>query len=90
MWVARYEVAGRRKYLYGKTRKAVCPINSGRACLGGGRSRFTGACCLWALIWIDRPLIMVRDTVKERTWRRHEEVVRLHVKPSIGSKYDAY
>jgi hypothetical protein len=61
-----------------------CPINSGRGCLGGGRSRFTGACCLWALIWIDRPLIMVRDTVKERTWRRHEEVVRLHVKPSIG------
>jgi hypothetical protein len=27
---------------------------------------------------------MVRDTVKERTWRRHEEVVRLYVKPSIG------
>ena len=23
LWVARYEVAGRRKYLYGKTRKAV-------------------------------------------------------------------
>jgi hypothetical protein len=27
---------------------------------------------------------MVRDTVKERTWRRHEKVVRVHMKPSIG------
>ena len=34
--------------------------------------------------YLDRWLPTVRGTVKERTWRRHEEVVRLHLKPSIG------
>jgi integrase len=34
--------------------------------------------------YLDRWLPTVRGTVKERTWVRHEEVVRLHFKPSIG------
>lgn len=30
--------------------------------------------------WLDS----VRDTVKDRTWQRHEELARLHLKPSLG------
>jgi integrase len=34
--------------------------------------------------YLDKWLPTVKDTVKERTWTRHEEIVRLHLKPSIG------
>jgi hypothetical protein len=54
LWVARYVAAGKRKYVYGKSKKAVT----------------------------DK--LREKDTVKERTWERHEQVVRLHLKPSIG------
>jgi len=34
--------------------------------------------------YLDRWLDAVKGTVRERTWQRHEEVVRLHLKPTIG------
>ena len=33
---------------------------------------------------LDWWLSTMKGTVKERTWARHEEVVRLHLKPSVG------
>ena len=83
LWVARYEAAGKRKYLYGKTRKIVADklrekLASGEANLNPqGDTLRVGE-------YLDRWLPTVKDTVKERTWRRHEEVVRLHLKPAIG------
>jgi integrase len=35
--------------------------------------------------YLDRWLDAVKGTVRHRTWQRHEEVVRLHLKPTIGS-----
>lgn len=35
--------------------------------------------------YLDRWLDAIRDTLRERTWRRHEEITRLHLKPTIGS-----
>jgi integrase len=34
--------------------------------------------------YLDRWLDAVKGSVRERTWQRHEEVVRLHLKPTIG------
>ena len=34
---------------------------------------------------LDRWLDAVRDTVRQRTWQRHEQVVRLHLKPVLGN-----
>ena len=34
--------------------------------------------------YLDRWLDGVKGSVRDRTWRRHEEVVRLHLKPTIG------
>lgn len=34
--------------------------------------------------YLDRWLGAVKGSVRDRTWRRHEEVVRLHLKPTIG------
>src|SRR5919202_7029206 len=35
--------------------------------------------------YLDRWLDAVRDTIRPRTWQRNEEVVRLHLKLTIGS-----
>ena len=35
--------------------------------------------------YLDRWLDAGRDTVRQRTWQRHEEVVRLHLKPVVGN-----
>src|SRR5918997_7160165 len=39
--------------------------------------------------YLDRWLDALEGSVRARTWQRHEEVVRLHLKPTIGnSKLD--
>jgi integrase len=35
--------------------------------------------------YLDRWLDAVKGSVRDRTWQRHEEVVRLHLTPTIGS-----
>jgi hypothetical protein len=34
--------------------------------------------------YLDRWLDAVKGSVRERTWQRHEQVVRVHLKPTIG------
>jgi integrase len=34
--------------------------------------------------YLDRWLNAVKGSVRERTWQRHEQVVRLHLKPTVG------
>lgn len=35
--------------------------------------------------YLDGWLDSIMDTLRMRTWIRHEEVVRLHLKPSLGN-----
>ena len=35
--------------------------------------------------YLDRWLDAVKGSVRDRTWERHEQVVRGHLKPTIGS-----
>jgi integrase len=82
LWVTRYEAAGRRKYLYRKTRKVVADKLRERRSWGkGGPDPQGNVLCVGA--YLDRWLPTVRGTVKERTWVRHEEMVRLHLKLPI-------
>jgi integrase len=83
LWVARYEAAGKRKYLYGKTKKVV--TDRLRERLSSGLTDLAPeADGIRVGEYLDRWLPTVKGTVRERTWDRHEEVVRLHLKPSIG------
>ena len=83
LWVAEYKVGTKRKYLYGKTKKAVTDKLKERLS-SGGMNLASEADTMLVGAYLDRWLPTVRGTVKERTWRRHEEVVRLHLKPSLG------
>jgi integrase len=34
--------------------------------------------------YLDRCLPDIRDTVRQRTWERYEQIVRVHLKPTLG------
>jgi integrase len=82
--IGEYEDAnGKRRYVSGKTktevrrklRELLADRDAGIACysenltLGG---------------YLDRWLEVIRGSVRYRTWLRHEQVVRVHLKPTIG------
>jgi integrase len=83
-WVGQYEVGGKRRYVYGKTRKEVAgKLTKAMADRDAGMSFDAGS--LRVGDYLDRWLDSIRDTLRRRTWIRHEEVVRLHLKPSLGA-----
>lgn len=83
LWVAEYKAGSKKKYLYGKTKKAVADKLRDR--LSSEETDLAPeADNMRVDEYLDRWLPTVGGTVKERTWARHEEVVRLHHKPSIG------
>jgi integrase len=83
-WVAQYTVGEKRRYIYGKTRKDVAArLNKAIAERDSGIVYDSEN--LKVADYLDRWLDSIRDTLRERTWRRHEEITRLHLKPTIGS-----
>ncbi len=88
LWVGQYDVqaaSGKKiKYIYGKTRKEVA-AKLAKAIAERDAGVVINAGSLKVERYLDRWLDSVKDTVKQRTWKRHEEVVRLHLKPSLGS-----
>src|SRR5215213_4893280 len=88
LWVGQYTVqtaeGTKTKYIYSKTRKDVATrLAKAIAERDAGLVLDAGALTLGA--YLDRWLDAIRDTVKMRTWQRHEEVSRLHLKPALGS-----
>lgn len=87
LWVSQYSVqtglGKKTKYIYGKTRKEVATkLTTAIAERDAGVVFDSGS--LRVGNYLDRWLDSVRDTVKDRTWQRHEEVMRLHLKPPLG------
>src|SRR5215211_214802 len=83
-WVGEYEVDGKRRYIYGKTRKEVAgKLTKAMADRDAGMIFDAGS--LRVGDYLDGWLDSIRDTLRRRTWTRHEEVVRLHLKPSLGN-----
>ncbi len=82
--IGEYEDAnGKRRYISGKTkaevraklRKLLADRDAGIAY--DSHNLTVGA-------YLDRWLDAVKGSVRVRTWERHEQVVRLHLKPTIG------
>jgi integrase len=88
LYMARYTVhtptGPKRKTLYGKTRREVDEkLTKAKA------ERDTGfvfdADNLTLGNYLDRWINdSVRDTVRQRTWERYEQIVRVHIKPALG------
>jgi hypothetical protein len=82
-WVGQYEVGGKRRYIYGKTRKEVAgKLTRVMADRDAGMTFDAGS--LRVGDYLDRWLDSIRDTLRRRTWIRHEEIVKLHLKPCLG------
>lgn len=87
-WCGQYTVyvAGKRKRktLYGKTRKEVA-AKLAKALGHREDGLIFDAEKLRLGEYLDRWLHdSVRDTVRQRTWERYEQIVRVHIKPSLG------
>ncbi len=80
--VGEYEVNGRTRYIYGRDEKQVADrvaeairdrdagIDSENMTVGG---------------YLDRWLTAIRDTVRVGTCKQYEMIVRLHIKPTLGT-----
>jgi integrase len=87
LWVGQYKVrtpnGNKTKYIYSKTRKdaatklvkAVADRNSGVVYDSGN---------ITVEDYLSKWLDSVGGTVRERTWRRSEEMVRIHLVPALG------
>jgi integrase len=88
-WVGQYLVhtakGPKYRYIYGKTRAEVAAkLTKAMADRDGGIVFDAGTLRLGD--YLDRWLSdSVRDTVRENTYIRYEGIVRLHIKPSLGS-----
>jgi integrase len=87
-WVGQYLVytaAGPKyRYIYGKTRKVVAEkLTKAMADRDGGLIFEAGKMTLGEYLdrWISDS---VRGTVRVSTYERHEQIIRLHIKPSLG------
>src|SRR5215211_218787 len=87
LWVGQYTVqtaeGTKTKYIYSKTRKDVA-ARLAKAIAERDAGLVFDAGTMTVGAYLDRWLDAIRDTVKQRTWQRHEEVSRLHLKPALG------
>ena len=82
--MGQYNVGGKRRYVYGKTRrdvaaqlaKAISDRNEGLITFDSDH--------LTVAQYLARWLESIRGTVRESTWVRHEINVRVHLKPALG------
>jgi integrase len=87
-WMARYTVrtikGPKRRTVYGRTR-AEASAKLAKAMADRDGELVFDAGSLRVGDYLDRWLSnSVKDTVRERTYERYEEILRLHVKPALG------
>ena len=92
-WVGQYEVNGKRRYVYGKTRKAVAGTLA-KAIAERDAGLASDSQNLSLADYLDLWLGSIRGTLAPNTVRRHEELTRIHVNPAVGktklSKLDPF
>lgn len=75
----------KRLYVSGRTKteaeKALRKVTADR---DGGLVFDAGGLTLGS--YLDRWLANIRDTVRQRTWERYEQIARMHLKPAFGKK----
>jgi integrase len=86
-WEARYTIhtskGPKRKTLYGRTRQEVAD-KLARALSDRTQGLTFEAGSLKLGEYLDRWLPNIRDTVRQRTWERYEQIARVHIKPALG------
>jgi integrase len=86
-WEARYTIhtpkGPKRKTVYGRTRQEVAG-KLARALSDRAQGLTFEAGSLKLGEYLDRWLPNIRDTVRQRTWERYEQLVRVHIKPALG------
>ena len=86
-WEARYTIhtseGPKRKTLYGKTRQEVAN-KLARALSNRTQGLTFEGSSLKLGEYLDRWLPDIRDTIRQRTWERYEQIVRVHLKPALG------
>ena len=87
-WVGQYLVytakGPKYRYIYGKTRAEVSrKLTRAMADRDGGLVFEAGRLTVGEYVekWLTDS---VRDTVRTRTYERHEQIIRLHIKPALG------
>jgi integrase len=73
----------RRRYVRGKDKKEVAGrLAKAMADRDSGLVYDSGKASVGEYLdgWLDA----IRGSLRERTWRRHEEIARIHLKPSLG------
>ena len=75
---------GKRRYVSGKTKAEVLrKLRQLLADRDGGIAYDSENLMVGA--YLDRWLRAMRGSVRQRTWERHEQVVRLHLRPTLGN-----
>jgi integrase len=86
-WEARYTIHApkgpKRKALYGRTRQEVAE-KLARALSDRAQGLTFEAGSLKLGEYLDRWLPDIHNTVRQRTWERYEQIVRVHIKPALG------
>jgi integrase len=82
-YVGQYEADGKRRYVYGRDREEVrTKLTKALADRDAGLvfdSRNLTA-SEYMPLWLDS----IREAIGPRTWKRHEEITRLHIAPVLG------
>ncbi len=82
-WQAAYTIDGKRKYLYGKTRKEV--VGKLRETLAESDGAYYPDIGVedYLTRWLEDS---VKGSVRARTYERYESVCRVHINPHVGDK----
>ncbi len=75
----------KRRYVSAKT-KTACREKLRQAMSDADRGLVFDAGTLTLGQYLDKWLSNIEDTVRQRTWERYEQLVRVHIKPALGSK----
>jgi integrase len=81
--VGEYEANGKKRYVYGKTKKEVASKLAKAIADRDARLVYDSG-KLTVEAYLDKWLDTIRDTLRNRTVQRHEQIVRLHLKPTLG------
>nr|MBA3425942.1 site-specific integrase [Rubrobacter sp.] len=87
LWVGQYKIHApngiKSKYIYSKNRKDVA-AKLAKAIAERDSGFVFDSGSLRVAEYLGKWLETVRGTVRERTWKRSEEIVRIHLVPSLG------
>src|SRR5215208_4362719 len=78
-----YIVNGKRYYVSAKT-KTETEQKLRQSMTDADRGLVFEAGALMLSDYLDKWLLNLKDTVRQRTWERYEQIVRVHLKPTLG------